>query len=301
MTAATQVLEALSSLRQYRKDGQRAPHKPLLALLALGRLAQTGSSEVPWSLAEDRLAQLLADFGPSSSPRAQSAAYPFTHLRTDGVWRLDQDVPMDKVGPLRRGDVVGSFTPDIESALRSDPSLLREAARLLVTTQFPETLVPDVLTSVGLDVDDVLGAGVRSLGPAGGPERRRDPRWRAAVLQAWDHRCAFCGYDGRLVSAVAGIEGAHVRWFTFDGPDELDNGLAMCSLHHKLFDLGALGLDDDLTVLVSEAFTARTDAGRAVYELHGQRLQLRPGAVRPAAEHLAWHAREVFKSPSLAA
>jgi hypothetical protein len=28
----------------------------------------------------------------------------------------------------------------------------------------------------------------------------------------------------------AGIDAAHVRWFTFDGPDELDNGLALCVL-----------------------------------------------------------------------
>jgi putative restriction endonuclease len=33
--------------------------------------------------------------------------------------------------------------------------------------------------------------------------------------------------------------------------DELDNGLALCSLHHKLFDRGVFGLDDDLTVVVS--------------------------------------------------
>lgn len=300
MTAAAQVLQAFSSLRQYAKDGRRAPHKPLLALLALGRLSETGSSAVPWSLAEDRLAQMLVDFGPSSTRRAQSAAYPFTHLRTDGVWCLDHDVPMGNVGPLRQGKVVGRFAPEIESALRSDPALAREAARLLVTKHFPETLVPDVLASVGLDVDEVLGAGVRGVVPTAGA-RRRDPRWRALVLQAWDHQCAFCGYDGRLASAVAGIEGAHVRWFNFDGPDELDNGLALCSLHHKLFDLGALGLDDDLTVLVSEAFTARTAAGRAVYDLQGQRLQPRPGTVRPAAKHLAWHTNEVFKSPALAA
>jgi hypothetical protein len=34
-----------------------------------------------------------------------------------------------------------------------------------------------------------------------------------------------------------GIEAAHVRWFAFDRPDALDNGLALCALDHKLFDL----------------------------------------------------------------
>jgi predicted restriction endonuclease len=74
---------------------------------------------------------------------------------------------------------------------------------------------------------------------AAAAQRRRSPAWRTAVLQAWDRQCAFCGYDGQLGGASAGLDAAHVRWFTFDGPDDLDNGLALCALHHKLFDLGA--------------------------------------------------------------
>ncbi|QHY96599.1 hypothetical protein SSPS47_15940 [Streptomyces sp. S4.7] len=27
-----------------------------------------------------------------------------------------------------------------------------------------------------------------------------------------------------------------MRWWAFDGPDEIDNGLCLCALHHKLFD-----------------------------------------------------------------
>jgi putative restriction endonuclease len=61
------------------------------------------------------------------------------------------------------------------------------------------------------------------------------------VLEAWDRQCAFCGYDGQITGTSVAIEAAHVRWFAFDGPDALDNGLALCVLHHKLFDLGSVG------------------------------------------------------------
>jgi putative restriction endonuclease len=105
----------------------------------------------------------------------------------------------------------------------------------------------------------------------------------------------------QLAGASAGIDAAHVRWFNFDGPDDLDNGLALCALHHKLFDLGALGLDLSLRVLVSAVFNARTSAGRAVYELHGRLLTPRPGTITPSADHITWHAREVFKGKPLAA
>jgi putative restriction endonuclease len=91
-----------------------------------------------------------------------------------------------------------------------------------------------------------------------------------------------------------------VRWFAFDGPDALDNGLALCALHHKLFDLGVLGLNPGLQVMVSATFSARTPAGRAIYDLHGHKLAPRPGTALPAPAHVTWHTRQVFKGEPLA-
>ena len=289
------MLDRLSELRQHQQDGRRSPHKPLLVLLALGRLATTGSSELPWSEAESKLADLLQDFGPpSKTGRAQSAAYPFTRLRADGVWTLDRDVPMDNVGPLRAG-VTGRLEASLEHALRDRPELLDEAARGLVDAHFPGTVAPDVLVAVGLEPELVDG------GSAGGrSERRRSSAWPATVIEAWDRQCAFCGFDGATGGAVVGIEAAHVRWFKLGGPDDLDNGLALCSLHHKLFDRGMLGLDDEQTVVVSRRFSARTPHGRAVYELHGHRLRPRPGTPPPAPRHVAWHREQVFQGMALA-
>jgi putative restriction endonuclease len=56
----------LSTLRQAWNDGKRMPHKPLLVLLALGRFAESGSSELPWSIAQNQLGGLIAEFGPPS-------------------------------------------------------------------------------------------------------------------------------------------------------------------------------------------------------------------------------------------
>jgi putative restriction endonuclease len=249
---ARQALDQLSSLRQHQRDGRRSPHKPLLVLLALGRLAANGTSALTWTEAEDQLAALLEEFGPTSTAgRAQSAAYPFTRLRADAVWTLDQDVPMDNVGPLRHG-VTGRLEASLEKALKDQPE-----------------------------------------------QRQRSRVWPAAVIEAWDRQCAFCGFDGAAGGAVVGIEAAHVRWFKLGGPDELDNGLALCSLHHKLFDRGMLGLDEDLTVVVSQRFSARTPNGRSIYDLHGHRLQPRRGTALPAERHVAWHREQVFQGLAL--
>lgn len=297
--ALDEVMERLASLRQHERDGRRSPHKPLLVLLALGRLANEGSSRVPWSVAEERLADLIAEFGPpSGTSRAQSAAYPFTRLRNDGVWTLDEDVPMDRVSLLRTG-VTGQLESSLERLLRAHPALVSSAARSLVDAHFPSTIAPDVLLAVGLDPelvgDDASGT------PLPKSERRRSHTWPAAVLEAWDRQCAFCGFDGQAGGVPVGLEAAHIRWFKLDGPDSLDNGLALCSLHHKLFDRGMLGLDDDLSVVVSQRFSARTARGRAIYDLHGHRLSPRPGTTLPAEKHVVWHREQVFHGQPLVA
>jgi hypothetical protein len=57
------ALARLASLRLHQRNGHRSPHKPLLVLLALGRVDTTGSSELPRSEAESRLADLIAEAG----------------------------------------------------------------------------------------------------------------------------------------------------------------------------------------------------------------------------------------------
>jgi putative restriction endonuclease len=143
----------------------------------------------------------------------------------------------------------------------------------------------------------VLGSG-HDIAPT---VRRRSAAWPSRILTAWDRQCAFCGFDGQLGAGSVGIEAAHVRWFNFDGPDEMDNGLALCSLHHKLFDRGALGLSDDLRIDVSPAFTARTEAGKRIYDLLGRPLAPRPGTRVPATDHIEWHRTQVFKAGSAVA
>lgn len=289
-----EVLTQLASLRQHQHQGRRSPHKRLLVLLAIGRLAAEGTSALGWSTTAKKLADVIRDFGPpSSTSPMQSAAYPFTRLRSDRIWTLDHDVPDDNVRPLADHQVVGRLVPGLEKAL-TDPEIACAAARQLVEAEFPPTIAADVLIAVGLDPDAVLSAAARGAVP-----RRRQGTWPAAVLTAWDRKCAFCEFDGQLGAATVGVEAAHVRWFGFGGPDELDNGIALCSLHHKLFDHGVLGLSADLRILVSADFTSRTPTGRSVYDLHHCSLRPRPGTALPAAAHVAWHGAQVFKWPAL--
>jgi len=295
--ASAEVVERLTRLRQHQQDGKRSPHKPLLVLLALGQFAQTGSSRLEWNVVEERLGRLLAEFGPPrrGTPHPE---FPFTRLRSDLVWQLSRDVPNDSLSSLCEEPVTGQFVDDIETALEQDPGLIAQVARDLVEEQFPLTIAPDVLSAVGLDPGLVFRAS--GMAPVKPEARKRSSQWRHQVLEAWDQSCAFCGFDGQSDGAPVGIEAAHVRWFNFGGPDELDNDLALCSLHHKLFDRGVLGLSGGETVVVSSTFSARTDEGKRVYDLHSRMLRPRPGTALPSNEYASWHSQEVFRGMTLA-
>lgn len=119
------------------------------------------------------------------------------------------------------------------------------------------------------------------------------------MLTAYEYQCAFCGYDGTLSGSAVGLDAAHVRWFAFDGPDQVDNGVSLCTLHHKLFDKGVLGLAEGSRVAVSVHFIVRSPAARAhVLDLAG--MPVRPpqrGFAHPDPAHTAWHRDQVFRTP----
>jgi putative restriction endonuclease len=73
----------------------------------------------------------------------------------------------------------------------------------------------------------------------------------------------MCGFDGALGRHPVGIEAAHVRWHSQRGPDETANALALCALHHALFNLGVVGITEDRRICVSGPYVGRNEAGRA--------------------------------------
>ena len=76
--------------------------------------------------------------------------------------------------------------------------------------------------------------------------------------------------------------------------------LALCALHHALFDLGVLGITQDRRIQVSSLYVARSEAGRAIDTLAGRPL-LTPRPRQPVVDviHIDWHQIQVFKRHSV--
>jgi putative restriction endonuclease len=297
MTEA-EVLDVFEGIRVWQKGTRRAVHKPLLVLLMLGRLWRHLSATVSFAQIEPELKKLLERFGPTSA--AVSRHYPFWHLKTDGIWQLNAPEPLLSRSPaatptlteLRDPEVVGTFTPAVLNVLQQNPALISLVGKRIVEAHFPGSLQQDVLNAVGLDDTSVPLTGA-------GP-RRRDPAFRDRVLLAYEYRCCVCGHDLRLDGQVVGLEAAHIQWFQAGGPDIEPNGLALCSLHHKLFDLGAFTVQaNDYTMVISQHLTASAEVRQRMLAYHGAGL-IRPQSARflPTAEYLDWHKNQVFKSPA---
>ncbi len=63
----------------------------------------------------------------------------------------------------------------------------------------------------------------------------RSPRFKRDVLRAYAYRCAMCGIQLDLIDAAHIIPHSHPKGF-----DTVNNGLALCALHHRSFDTGLL-------------------------------------------------------------
>ncbi|MEO3787266.1 phosphorothioated DNA-binding restriction endonuclease [Actinocorallia sp. B10E7] len=290
-------VERALAVRRWQSNGKRAPHKPLLLLFALAQFQREGDTPIVYSAVESRLAALVKEFGP---PNPTGLHYPFHHLTSDGLWTVTTRDGGPSPGPspakLRDSGARGCFAPDVADELRRHPEVLVQAAHALLDANFPESLHEDLCEAIGLDLHQADSPRLRQA-----PLRRRDPGFRRAVLRAYEYTCAFCGYEGRLDdSSTVGLDAAHIRWFAFDGPDVVDNGLCLCSLHHVLFDKGVLTLTEDHRIDVTEAFVGRTPNTRVqVHSLAGRRIDApRQGL---AAAHLSWHRTQVFRGSGTAA
>lgn len=283
------------SIGMFTVGDKRAPYKPLLLLWVIARHAARSPTRISFSEAEEPLQQLLDRHRfKESRPKPHN---PFVYLGSDSrLWRVETASGLDvtemdqtrkeSVSFLRSHRVTGYLAPGFARALE-DPQVPSQVINELLDIGFPESLHQEVLEEVGLDS---LVAAV----PV-----RRDPQFKRTVLLAYENRCAFCGFDGSLRSSPVAIDAAHVKMRSHRGPDNITNGIGLCVLHHRLFDRGAIGLNGDLRILVSQHMIVRKRRAQIpLIDLVGLPMRRpQPGYDPPDIRYVGWHYENIFVEP----
>jgi len=291
---ASELKQQFRTITVWKRGTQRAPHKPLLLLYALSKALRGEPREIPYVEVDRDLRELLIEFGPER--KSYHPEYPFWRLQNDGIWELrnaeyvearQSNTDAKKTELIKYG-VIGGFTSEIYEMLSGNARLVSEIALDILAQHFPLSLYGDILQYVGLNIntDQVV-------------RRRRDPDFRVRVLTAYEYRCAVCGYDVRLGSRELGLEAAHIKWHQAGGPDVERNGLALCALHHKLFDRGAFTLSPEREISVSQFAHGTRGFSEWLMSFHGRYLRTpQHRDYLPSQDYLKWHRKEVFHGPS---
>lgn len=292
----------LANLKTWKRSGQRAPHKPLLILLALGLGVQgiDRSRLLNYRDIEEPLKDLLKRFGP---PRKRfHPELPFQYLVNDGLWKLEgmEDLPERKFDEyssniLRRSLVRGGLPQEVWVLLDANPPMLRETVRFLLDQHFPDSYHKDILDAVGLD--EFISATNLQETEISETARVRSPKFRLEVIEAYEYRCVVCGYDIRIHEQLMGLEAAHIQWHAHGGPDQVPNGLALCVMHHKAFDRGGISLNDNHELLISSQLHGQPSVFEEWFWQYADKPIRSPRLKHnePNFRFLKWHRTNVFQ------
>ncbi len=95
--------------------------------------------------------------------------------------------------------------------------------------------------------------------------RLHQPRFRAIVMDAYGSRCAVCALPEASL-----LDAAHIRSDTDpNGQPVVENGLALCSIHHRAYDAKSIGIDRGLRLHVSPRLLAMDDGPVLLHAIQG--------------------------------
>ncbi|MFE8936544.1 HNH endonuclease [Streptomyces sp. NPDC007872] len=271
------LLHAFGALRTHTRQDGPSPHKPLALLWSIGRVAAGAERLAPWDVFEHEVGTLLTEFGGGSQATPH---YPFSHLRSSGVWELEgiaDDIKDPGPRALRAAGARAGFVADAAALLRK-ARVRAEAVKLLSSRYFPAAVRPLVLDRVGLGgylsasggTEEVLDEATAVIDGVAGPVKRRpvtgtrperNPDLIKQVKEWHQDTCQVCSEPLEVLVGHYS-EAAHIQGIgsPHDGPDQLSNMLCLCPNHHKQFDRLAIYIDPEWRV-------RRTRDDEVLYEL----------------------------------
>jgi putative restriction endonuclease len=284
------LLEKVDAINVYKRGANRAPHKPLYLLLLFAAVQKQKPRLHLFSEIEQLLGNALRLFGPRTA--SVHPEYPFWWLQQDNlgeVWpnsptayelRKNRSDPK-KTSLLKVGAKGGLLDGDYKTLL-SKPELLGFLCHRILDKHFPISLHEDIMDFFDFSLS-------RNLKPCHNADGNN---FREEVLRAYGFKCAVCGFQSSQEVGFAGVESTEIIWRNHGGASFASNGIAMTTIHRKLFHLGLFTLTPEYQLKLS----VHLSDGKSIGLKDGKRIQLPVDATQfPSLKSLDWHRRWVFR------
>ena len=119
-------------------------------------------------------------------------------------------------------------------------------------------------------------------------------KFSESVREAYRHRCAFCGAKfGGIDSIRSGVDAAHILAWSKHDLDIVQNGIALCKLHHWAFDAGIMlpvKIGSEYVVRFTDRASRLDNVSRAQLGVDGQKIPREwlpaEASMRPSPKYL---------------
>lgn len=180
------------------------------------------------------LSRHIGDFGASPSIQLREAAL---HQAV-----LNGFAPHNK----GNGELAIAFRPDFLATYIQNLELLHGCGEIDREVQLLHQIGQDPASLTDMEITEDI-AEPRRYAVVSTKKALREMDFRDRVLTAYGQRCAMCDIQLRL------LDGAHILPVAHpDSTDGTNNGVALCTLHHRAFDRSLVTFDPDFRIHLNE-------------------------------------------------
>jgi putative restriction endonuclease len=273
--------------------GKPALKKPLCLLLLISKFENQAIKEnkIRFTDIESELGELIISFGGRPNKSGPRPGQPYQYLNSSIFWTIHLPKGIEMT---HKRDLSIKILRDQETYVKLDEAIFemlfksREfravAAEFILKKWWPETIQEEILSTLSLPTYMPIST-----------KPQRNKEFAEKVLSNFRYRCAICGFNATFNKHHFGLDGAHIKWFSQNGPDIVNNGLALCKIHHWAFDKGAISIEPNtLKIEVSPLFIGRDDQSIEIIESFRGREIFPFKEETPDERYLGWHREYIF-------
>lgn len=281
------ILIELKCLKTFKSGGVVALHKPLLLLLIFSKIIKGQKDNVfVFDEIEPELTDLLKLYGWKNT-KVYRPEYPFVFLGSSKIWESELKPEM-----LKRRDVPtkyelrgtrGKLDDSVFRLVLESRKVLESCIYELINQFWTEAYHDEILAFLNIDLEYSMFQ-----------KRKRSKQFVENVLVAYEKKCAICEQSIRIRDELICIDACHVRPLHANGEDIIGNGIALCKYHHWALDRGAISIDENWKVLISDHISGMK-ANKYLYSYEGKTLfrpRKRENYLTP--ENIDWHRKYIF-------